>query len=111
LAMANSDVALNESRLLAKTLSELANSDANAADKFIRLAYEQILNRDPSGAELDECQKFLKLQAELLHEPEKLAPLAGGPKATVPPSADPIQRARENLALVLYNHNDFITIR
>ena len=94
-----------------ETLSELANKDAGPEQAFVRLAFEQILNRDPSMPELDECQTFLKSQAELLREPEQLTPLAGGPKATVPPSADPIQRARENLTLVLYNHNDFITIR
>ena len=29
----------------------------------------------------------------------------------MPPSADPNQRARENLVHVLINHNDFVTIR
>jgi hypothetical protein len=29
----------------------------------------------------------------------------------MPPSADPAQRARENLVQVLFNHNDFVTIR
>jgi hypothetical protein len=29
----------------------------------------------------------------------------------IPPSADPHQRARENLVHVLLNHNDFLTLR
>ena len=65
----------------------------------------------PSAAELAECRGFLRSQAELLSDSQKLTQIAGGPKAMVPPSTDPRQRARENLALVLYNHNDFITIR
>jgi len=47
----------------------------------------------------------------MLREPAKLTAIVGGPKATVPPATDPQQRARENLTLVLYNHNDFITVR
>ncbi len=112
LAMANSDVTLNESRLLARKLSDLvANNKGKEADRvFVRLAYEQILSRDPTGAELTECETFLKSQAELLQKRATLTAVAGGPKASVPASADPIQRARENLTLVLYNHNDFVTI-
>ena len=34
-----------------------------------------------------------------------------GPEAIVPPAADPAQRARENLVHVLFNHNDFVTVR
>jgi predicted GIY-YIG superfamily endonuclease len=111
LALANSDVSVNQSRVLAKQLSEVASKDAEPESSFVRLAFEQILSRDPSIAELAECQAFLKSQAELLREPSKLTTLDGGAKAMVPASGDPMQRARENLTLVLYNHNDFITIR
>jgi hypothetical protein len=111
LAMANSDVSLNESRLLAKKLSETANKGAQPEQEFVRLAYEQILDRVPSAVELEECEKFLRTQAELLRAPDTLAQLTGGPKATIRPSTDPVQRAREDFTLVLYNHNDFITIR
>jgi hypothetical protein len=112
LALANSDVTLNESRLLARKLSELAAKEKGKEpdQAFVRVAYEQILGRVPSTAELTECRDFLRSQAELLHSPAKLTAIAGGPNATVAASADPIQRARENLTLVLYNHNDFVTI-
>ena len=40
-----------------------------------------------------------------------LTPFARGPAAAVAPAADPAQRARENLVHVLFNHNDFVTIR
>ena len=112
LALANSDVSLNESRLLARKLTELAaNEKGQEPDQtFVRLAYRQILTREPSASELTECQTFLKSQAELLRHPAQLTAIPGGPKATVPAAADPVQRARENLTLVLYNHNDFVTI-
>jgi hypothetical protein len=112
LALANSEVTLNESRLLAGKLSELVGKakgqEPNQA--FVSLAYQQILGRAPSQAELTECRDFLDSQAQLLHAPTKLTAITGGPTATVAPSADPVQRARENLTLVLYNHNDFVTI-
>ena len=111
LALANSDVSLNQSRLLAQKLSETANKNARPDQAFVRLAYEQVLSRSPSEAELHNCEEFLKSQSEMLREPSKLTVIVGGPKATVQPSADPRQRARENLTLVLYNHNDFITSR
>jgi hypothetical protein len=111
LALANSEVAVNESRILAKKLSEAANKDAQPQVAFVRLAFEQILSRAPSTAELGECQQFLKSQTDLLRDPSKLTPVAGGAKPTVAASTDSDQRARENLTLVLYNHNDFVTIR
>jgi hypothetical protein len=112
LALANSDVTLNESRLLARKLSDLAAKEKGRApdQAFVLIAYEQILGRAPSTAELTECRDFLRMQAELLHTPAKLTPISGGPKASVTASTDPNQRARENLTLVLYNHNDFVTI-
>jgi hypothetical protein len=110
LAMANSDLTLNESRMLARKLHDLAAKDPDPDKTFVRLAYNQILTRNPTAAELEECRDFLKSQAEVLREPAKLTAINGGPKATVAASTDPAQRARENLTLVLYNHNDFVTI-
>ncbi len=112
LALANSDVTLNESRLLARKLSDLAaKEESKEPDQtFVIFAYEQILGRIPSAAELSQCRDFLKTQTQLLHDPAKLTSIAGGAKATVAASNDPTQRARENLTLVLYNHNDFVTI-
>jgi hypothetical protein len=111
LALANSEVSLNQSRLLAKKLSLAAAADPSPQDAFIRLAFEQILCRVPSPKELEECHGFLIAQTEMLRDPAKLNQFAGGPKTTVPPAVDPQQRARENLAHVLLNHNDFVTIR
>jgi hypothetical protein len=112
LALANSDVTLNESRLLAGKLSEVAikRSKKEPDAAFVGVAYEQILSRAPSQAELTECRMFLAAETEMLRHSAVLTPLSGGSKATIAPSTDPVQRARENLVLVLYNHNDFVTI-
>jgi hypothetical protein len=111
LALANSDTSLNQSRILAKQLSEATANEAQTDEAFVQLAYRQILGRDPSNLEVRECSDFLASQAELLKSTEKLTLLAGGAKTKVEASADPKQRARENLTLVLYNHNDFVTVR
>src|SRR5262249_30322220 len=52
---------------------------------FIARAYEKILAREPKPEELEACSEFLRKE-------------------------DP-QKGRENLALVLFNHNDFVTVR
>jgi hypothetical protein len=111
LALANSAVATDQSRLLAKRLHEMASQDPAPDRAFVRLAFAQILGRNPSEAELRECLTFLASQTNLFDTPEKLTAVAGGPKPRVAPSDDPAQRARENLTHVLFNHNDFITIR
>ena len=92
LALANSELALNQARALAKDLAAKAGSDSDA---FIRAAYRRVLTREPHTGELAACREFLK-KAESTDA--KSAPAAS-------------QRARENLALVLLNHNDFVTAR
>ncbi|MCO6455960.1 MAG: DUF1553 domain-containing protein, partial [Pirellulaceae bacterium] len=82
----------------------------NAESQFIIAAFETILSRAPSEAELHECQQFLQQQTQLLADPAQLEPI-GPAQDPVPPAADPAQRARENLVLVLLNHNDFLTVR
>ncbi|MGI8980258.1 MAG: PSD1 and planctomycete cytochrome C domain-containing protein [Pirellulaceae bacterium] len=114
LAMANSSLTLAQSRLLAKKLSEAlaaANPPADQADaKFVEDAFSRTLNRPPSSDEQTTCVAFLTEQAQRLAA-GSLSPFTAGPAATVPPSADPRQRARENLVHVLMNHNDFLTVR
>jgi hypothetical protein len=107
LAMANSVLVLEKSRLLAAALSR----EAPDALDFIATAYERILSRLPTAAERKECLAFLGSQKDLLGGGAKLAPFAGGVPVKVAPSADPAQRAREDLVQVLFNHNDFVMIR
>jgi len=111
LAMANSDVCLSQSRLLAKKLSDDGGQNESSDGRFVRFAYERILGREPTSTECNECEEFLKQQAKLFRKSAELKSLESDAKPMVAPSSDPIQRARENLTLVLYNHNDFITVR
>jgi hypothetical protein len=47
----------------------------------------------------------------MLTDTSSLTTFAGGSEPTVKPAADPHGRALENLVLVLFNHNDFVTVR
>ena len=74
-------------------------------------AFEVILNRRPSSAELSACLQFLKAQSSLLSDGAELTAFEGSNNVLVKPADNPAQRARENLVHVLFNHNDFVTIR
>jgi hypothetical protein len=109
LALANSSLALAQSRLLARSLwQQFGAADAAA---FIRAAFEQVLGRPPTEQESTECAKFLADQTALLTDGRKLTASVGGPASSVPGAVNPGLRARENLIHVLMNHNDFVTIR
>jgi hypothetical protein len=84
LALANSELTFAQGDVLAKALTTKAGNDDA---KFIRAAYERVLARPPTKDEVKLCSDFLKQ-----------------------PGRAP-ERARENLVMVLFNHNDFVTIR
>lgn len=109
LAMANSELTLNQAKFLARTLTTETRGDAA---KFAAAAFERVLARAATPAELRECIAFLDkpaLTVKTAATPVALAPAqAGGTPHTV---AEKTLRARENLVLVLMNHNDFVTIR
>ena len=88
LAMSNSELIINHSRTLAGELSKQAGPDDH---KFISLAFLQILSRPPTEEEFSLC-----LRALAAHPTTR-------PTDTI--------RPRQNLVLVLFNHNDFVTIR
>jgi hypothetical protein len=81
LALANSQLVMEQSAILAKSLSQRCPDP----DTFIRAAFMRILARPATEQEVDACQHFLA-------------------------EAKP-DRGRENLIRVLFNHNDFVTIR
>ncbi|MGV3719862.1 MAG: DUF1553 domain-containing protein, partial [Actinomycetota bacterium] len=104
LALANSELSLVQSRLLARQLHAATSADSRA---FVTAAFERVLARAATPAELTECTAFLETQS-------KLFPAASGrdgAKDASAPATDGALRARENLILVLLNHNDFVTIR
>jgi len=91
LAMSNSELIINHSRALTADLSKKSGPD-NA--KFIHLAFLQILSRPPTAEEESLC-----LHALTSHP------------TTQPAGSAAADRPRANLVLVLFNHNDFVTIR
>ena len=78
---------------------------------FVTAAFERVLGRLPTRDETTACEEYLRAGSKQLANLSGLAPFSSGPAALVPPSADPRQRAREDLVHVLFNHNDFVTIR
>ena len=113
LALMNGRLAIDLSRLLAARLTEQmgappADSDAH----FIQLAFETILTRPPTTDEKAACATFLRQTASLFRNGKALDTFPPSPeKPTVAASADPPQRARENLIHVLFNHHEFVTVR
>jgi hypothetical protein len=113
LALANSSLCLEQARLLAGRLErELPCEPSPAPDRtFVIAAFERVLGRPPTREELTTCETYLRDEAKKLAKPSALSPFSGGPAASVPPAALAAQRAREDLVHVLFNHNDFVTIR
>jgi len=88
LALSNSELAHDLSALLAGRLHEaLSPAERLGVAPFIVRAYQQILSRSPTPAELEACAQFLNA-----------------------PASTP-EAVRSGLVRVLLNHNDFVAIR
>ena len=115
LALANSPLCLEQSRLLARRLTArlgVSSGSKEGCDSlFVIAAFERVLGRRPTGEEARACEDYLHSAAELFAKQSKLIPFSSGPAVAVAASADAVQRAREDLVHVLFNHNEFITIR
>jgi hypothetical protein len=121
LALANSELTLTHSKFLAASLQKRVGSDPV---RFVNEAFVQILSRAPTPQERALCLAFLAQQTrhgqQTDPQPAQSATTAHAVTvATPPPAANyqsnapaaAAQRARENLVLVLFNHNDFVTVR
>jgi hypothetical protein len=86
LALANSALTQAQARRLAKIIS--ADTGEND-EQFIASAFQRVLARLATAKETETCRDFLETQTR----------------------SSSNERLRENLVLVLFNHNDFITIR
>ncbi len=110
-ALMNSALALAQSRNVARRLTEMRPQGQPEEDReYIRRAFETVLSREPSPDEQTACIEFLREQESRLTRPQDLQ-LIGVGDAGIAAASDPKQRARENLILVLFNHNDFVTVR
>jgi len=106
LALANSELAITQARRLAKVLS----SETRNHREFVSKAFERVLARPPTDVEARLCDDFLlagKNQIETATKEGALIQVASSAKS----SPETLERRRENLILVLLNHNDFLTIR
>ena len=112
LALMNSGLALDSARTLAETLSAAFGDqdDSVARREFVVTAFEHILTRSPTSEELHASLAFLENQRRLL-EATPQSTFSSGVTGKRAPSSKAYQRARENLVHVLFNHNDFVTIR
>jgi len=99
LALANSELAVTQARSLAKVLSDEVRTD----NEFVGASFRRILARDPKRGERELCLNFLNARTKDSATVTKAS--------EIEKAADPLLQARENLLLVLLNHNDFITIR
>ena len=100
LALANSELALTQAHVLATALG----GDDRGDEDFVRRAFARILAREAKKEEQLLCTEFLASRAKTQTFQTKLSSTS-----TTPLSGT--ARARENLVLVLFNHNDFVTIR
>ena len=113
LALMNSRLSLDHARLLAGKLSNDAGEDDQAATRatFVTVAFETILNRPPTEAEVAVCQTFLERNTVTVGTANLAVFSVGGEASQRAPATVAYLRARENLIHVLFSHNDFVTIR
>jgi hypothetical protein len=113
LALANSSLCREEARLLAKRLGQdlPGEHSASADDAFVAAAFEHVLGRAPTQEEVSACGEFLATQARRFAVGTGMTPFPKSPASVVRPVGDPLLRAREDLVHVLFNHNDFVTVR
>jgi hypothetical protein len=109
LALANSELTLEQSRFLARQLNHEHGPDDAA---FVAAAVEQVLARPTTSGESSLCLQFLAEQERFFASNQaRLTGTATSPADGTKPSAEPRLRAREQLVHALLNHNDFVTIR
>ncbi len=94
LAMANSRLTLEMSRVLSERLAVYSANDAADDETFVREAFELLLARKPTSEETKACQTTMAQLREALKG-----------------QADALARSRVALVHALLNHNDFVTIR
>ena len=110
LALANSDAGPRAiARLLAaaRWSSRSARTPTAFVDRRVRARPGPPADRRPSSPS---ASRSSSEQARGCADPAKLTAPSPARRA-VTPAADPRLRARENLVHVLFNHNDFVTIR
>lgn len=101
LALANSQLTIGEAKLLDRRLNAECGGDSA---RFIAEAFRRILGRKATREEIEVCRSFLKEQSA-----KATVEVASAEKNFAPGAVS--EKARQSLLLVLFNHNDFVTIR
>jgi hypothetical protein len=108
LALVNSELTLEQARLLARRLGRECEGDPR---RFVTAAFERVLSRAATPAEEKTCLEFLSRQTKLFDaERARLTTVASDPADGTKPSPYTSERAHENLVHALLNHSDFVTI-
>ncbi len=107
LALVNSKLVQEQSKILAEKLwNETAANEDNAArtDRFVEAAFAQCLSRQPTTSERTALAKFLSTEPGTSTPPAQTdtTPATPGPAAAT---------RRQSLIRILFNHDDFLTIR
>ena len=108
LALMNSRMTINQSRLLAKQLTGEVGGDDHA---FVAQAFNGIISRDPTDAELETCRRHLQRQRKLYEGKDLKALDRRKLSKVISASKDSRQRARESLIQALFSHNEFVNVR
>ncbi len=107
LALVNSKLVQEQSKNLAEKLwneTAQASTEAERNDKFLTAAFEQCLSRSPTDVERGKLAEFLKV--------EPAAPPVAANSGSAPATPGPAAAARrQSLIRILFNHDDFLTIR
>src|SRR5439155_17520516 len=110
LALANSELTLRESKHLTQALVAAAGGDT---DRFVTKAFLRILARHPNAQEAQMCRDFLTKNTRSQADQTKptTTPVVNNAGGAGSSPSEATHRSFENLVLVLFNHNDFVTIR
>ncbi len=112
LSLSNSPLSFQMSRVLTGVLNDEVGEAKSADSEFVRNAFDLLLGRPPSADEGKESQNYIREQAKLYASASDLKPFDTGEKnEKVPPASDPHHRSRESFVHVMFNHNEFVTIR
>lgn len=115
LALTNSELLVSNGRKLASKIAEELKLDLEGSipseTAFVEKVFETVLCRPPSERELQTSIAFLEEQVNILSRATEGELSAAIQPGVFSASSDKAQRARENLAISLFSHNDFVTVR
>lgn len=119
LALTNSPLLVHYGRVLAAKIEQehrtIAPSSELTDEAFIKTLFEKVLSRLPNQEESDVSLEFLSKQRQIFQnanaEQSAQQPAQQASQELLPVASQPVHRARQNLAVSLFSHNDFVTIR